>query len=80
MAKKNRYRWQNEKKHNRQAHEERNLQASLAAMKRRNAQRRLAENNPRETWGSQLRYYELVSMHPLRYREVPYNDETPAEP
>lgn len=70
MAKKNRYRWQNEKRANRRAHEERNLAASMAAMKRRNAQKALADRNPRETWGSRLKFYELVSMHPLRYKEV----------
>ena len=71
MAKKNRYRWQNEKKANRRAHEERNLAASMAAMKRRNAQKALATRNPSHTRGSMLKYYELVSMHPLTYREVP---------
>lgn len=70
MAKKNRYRWQNEKKHNRQAHEERNLAASMAAMKRRNEARAMNPKAPSGTWGSMLQMYELVSMHPLRYRKV----------
>jgi hypothetical protein len=49
MAKKNRYRWQNEKKHNR-------------------AQNQSLAN--RNGWGSKLQFYELVSLHPLKYKKI----------
>lgn len=71
MAKKNRYRWQNEKRAIKDQHDRRNAHAhAMAEMKMRNAKKALAEKNPRETWGSMLQLYELVSMHPLRYRKV----------
>lgn len=60
MAKKNRYRWQNEKKHAR----------AMAEMKQRNQARMMQSKTLREDWGSMLQMYELVSMHPLCYRKV----------
>lgn len=62
MAKKNRYRWQNEKRH---AREEKKRAWLEAEMKHRSSS---GKTNP--AWGSMLRYYELVSMHPLKYRRV----------
>jgi hypothetical protein len=72
MAKKRRYRWQNEKRAVRDQHLRRNDHArAMAEMKARNAARALGVRNPPGTWGSRLRFYELVSLSPLRYAEVP---------
>lgn len=71
MAKRNRYRWQNEKRAIKKGHDARNAHAhAMAEMRARNAARAKAARTPVSQWGSRLCFYELVSMSPLKYRRV----------
>lgn len=56
MAKNRRYRWQNEKRAIAQQHARHQDHQRVKAQAGRP--------------GAKLRYFELVSLHPLRYREV----------